>query len=66
MMRDTELRVNPEDPAAAHRLFAAMQPLNRYGTPEEVAALVAFLLSDEAAFITGSSYLIDGGLLAKP
>jgi NAD(P)-dependent dehydrogenase (short-subunit alcohol dehydrogenase family) len=66
MMRDTELRVNPEDPEAAHRLFAAMQPLNRYGTPEEVGALVAFLLSDEAGFITGAPYLIDGGLIAKP
>lgn len=66
MMRDTELRVNPDDPEAAHRLFAAMQPLNRYGTPEEVAALAAFLLSDEAGYITGSPYLIDGGLLAKP
>lgn len=66
MMRDTELRVNPDNPEAAHQLFAAMQPLNRYGTPEEVAALAAFLLSDEAGFITGSPYLIDGGLLAKP
>jgi len=66
MMRDTELRVNPEDPEAAHRLFAAMQPLNRYGTPEEVGALIAFLLSDEAGFITGAPYLIDGGLIAKP
>jgi NAD(P)-dependent dehydrogenase (short-subunit alcohol dehydrogenase family) len=66
MMRDTERRVNPDDPAAAHREFAAMQPLDRYGTPEEVAALVAYLLSDEAAFTTGSAYPIDGGLLAAP
>lgn len=66
MMRDTERRVNPQDPAAAHELFAAMQPLGRYGSPEEVAALAAFLLSDEAGFITGSAYMIDGGLLAKP
>lgn len=66
MMRDTELRVDPQDPRAAHQLFASMQPLNRYGTPEEVAALVCFLLSDEAGYCTGAPFLIDGGLIAKP
>ena len=38
-------------------------PLGRLGTPEEVAGLAAYLASDEAAYITGSSYIIDGGLL---
>ena len=38
-------------------------PLGRMGTPEEVAALVAFLASDEAAYITGSTYVVDGGLM---
>jgi len=38
-------------------------PLGRLGTPEDVAALAAFLASDEAAYITGSTYAIDGGLL---
>lgn len=39
------------------------QPIGRMGTPAEVAALVLFLCSDEAAFITGCNYPIDGGCL---
>jgi len=42
----------------------AMHPLGRIGTPEDVAATVSFLTSDEAAFITGTSLLVDGGRTA--
>ncbi|MEK0450948.1 MAG: hypothetical protein RL088_3216 [Verrucomicrobiota bacterium] len=42
--------------------LAAWQPIGRMGTPAEVASLVAFLVSDEAAFVTGSAYDIDGGV----
>jgi glucose 1-dehydrogenase len=38
-------------------------PLDRMGTPEEVAGLAAYLASDEASYITGSTYFIDGGLI---
>jgi glucose 1-dehydrogenase len=38
-------------------------PLGRLGTSEEVAGLVAWLASDEAAYVTGSTYFIDGGLI---
>jgi glucose 1-dehydrogenase len=38
-------------------------PLGRLGKPEEVAGLAAFLASDEAAYVTGSTYVIDGGLM---
>jgi glucose 1-dehydrogenase len=38
-------------------------PLNRMGQPADVAALAAFLASDQAGYITGSTYVIDGGLM---
>jgi meso-butanediol dehydrogenase / (S,S)-butanediol dehydrogenase / diacetyl reductase len=44
--------------------FGAAHPLGRIGTPEEVAELAAFLVSDRAGFCTGGDYLVDGGLLA--
>jgi len=44
--------------------FGAAHPLRRIGTPEEVAELAAFLVSDKAGFCTGGDYLVDGGLLA--
>lgn len=40
-------------------------PLGRPGKPEEVAALVSWLCSDEAAYVTGASYVIDGGLVQQ-
>lgn len=43
------------------RLLAALSPLSRRGKPEEVAALVAFLASDEASYISGEDILVDGG-----
>lgn len=52
----------PGGEEAALAKLAAAQPIGRMGRPEEVAALVAFLASDEAGFITGSCYDIDGGV----
>ncbi len=49
------------DPEAARAEMAATQALGRMGTSDEVAAAALYLASDEAAFVTGSSLIIDGG-----
>ena len=41
--------------------FLALQPLKRFGKPEEIAAVIAFLASDEASFVTGALWMADGG-----
>jgi 2-keto-3-deoxy-L-fuconate dehydrogenase len=41
--------------------FVARQPMGRVGRPEEIAALAAYLASDESAFTTGQIHIIDGG-----
>ncbi len=54
-----------DDPAAFRRDIGNIHPLGRSGSPEEVAALVAFLAAEESAFITGQVYTVDGGRMAK-
>lgn len=49
------------DPEAAYKEMASTQALGRMGKPEEIAAAVVYLASDEAAFITGTALEIDGG-----
>ena len=63
MMRSIEEQTIPDNPEEYVKAVSEKTPLGRYGEPEEVAGLVAFLASDEATYITGSSYVIDGGLL---
>lgn len=52
------------DPVAARAKLAAGIPLGRIGEPDDVAAAVAYLVSDDARFVTGVELPIDGGLLA--
>ena len=51
----------PGQEAEMFAKLAASQPIGRMGTPDEVAALAAFLCSSDASFITGSAYDLDGG-----
>jgi NAD(P)-dependent dehydrogenase (short-subunit alcohol dehydrogenase family) len=54
-----------DDPGAARAALVARQPMGRLGTPEEIAAAALYLASDDAAFITGTGLVIDGGLTAR-
>jgi 2-keto-3-deoxy-L-fuconate dehydrogenase len=50
------------DPVEARKMFVARQPMGRLAKAEEIAPIVVFLASDEAAFVTGNVYSCDGGM----
>lgn len=65
MMFALERRLSPDQPDAVRPALAQGTPMGRYGTPEEIAEVLAFLVSDAASFMTGALVPVDGGSLAK-
>ncbi len=58
---DADIEAKPE----IEKLLMGEIPLNRWGTPEEIAGLAVYLASDEAGYVTGSTFFIDGGMLRQ-
>ena len=58
---DADIEAKPE----MEKTLMSEIPLNRWGQPADVAAVVVFLASDEAAYVTGSTYFVDGGMLRQ-
>ena len=58
---DGRIKALGGDPAEVRKAFIARQPIGRLGKPEEVASLAVYLASDESAFTTGTTQVIDGG-----
>jgi glucose 1-dehydrogenase len=58
---DADIEANPE----IEKALMAEIPLGRWGKPEEVAELAVYLASDAAAYCTGSTFFIDGGMLRQ-
>ena len=61
MVAEAFKQVNPADPKAAETEYAKANPAKRLGLPEEVAKVVAFLLSEDASYVNGQTIAIDGG-----
>ena len=64
MLSDIQANISPDTPDSAGEAIRQGIPLGRFGSPREVAQIVSFLASDQASFVTGSLYNVDGGMQA--
>lgn len=64
MMSSLEAGSNPDDPASVHEMIVQNIPMQRYAETADVASLVLYLSSDDAAFLNGGIYTVDGGMTA--
>lgn len=64
MMTSLETGMSPTDPEGMHDFMAQRIPMKRYAEPEDIASLILHLCSDEAAFLNGGIYTVDGGMTA--
>lgn len=65
MVENSMKQVDPVDPRKAAEQFIQVNPTKRYGEAEEIASVVAFLLSDDASYVNAAVVPIDGGQSAK-
>lgn len=64
MLADIQNNLSPGEPEKSGEALKQGIPVGRFGTPEEVAKVVSFLASEDAKFVTGSIYNVDGGMQA--
>jgi NAD(P)-dependent dehydrogenase (short-subunit alcohol dehydrogenase family) len=65
MIRPTEATLGGGDSAVGRHALEAIVPVGRYGRPDEMAAMVAWLLSDESSYASGGTFAVDGAITAS-